>query len=646
MTSFFELLAVSLFLWLALSNSGMKKRLKSLEDDQRKNRERLELLEHWKNGAGAVASDGVESPVETSVTEVKTSQGEDTALVDDTKPENVGPAETEKTSSVTSGPPRAFVFTGTLFQQLGQWLRQNWTIALAALSLALGGVFMVQYGVENGLLTPFWRVAGALLLGALLVCAGEVIRRRYGDEKSDATRYLPSAFAGAGLITLFSAVLAARLLYGLVSAETTLAGLVVVSILAVALGWLYGSVLSAVGIIGATAAPFLVGGESESSWLFSYYFALISIIGLAVDSVKRWAWVSAVVLIVTAFAATMLYAATGGLIHYAAYLALSWLAASIIPVQNFVPSHKGQTVLATLSGSRPRADFPTRVVAAMTLFVSVAFVILSIDAQTVTEANIAVVSIALILGATLIWMHRAEALADIPIVPAAAFLAVPVVQAFEPGPLFSPFTGMSLSQAEPVSHTAASTFVTYVLILSVVASLMAFWRMYRVADNARAQLGFALGAAVFAPTMAFILQFLWSPADVFGDRVWSLYILAISAVMAFLTDRVLRDDRRSGRQLHAALFSIAALSMLALALFVLLTQTALTLALGVIVVLTIWLDRRFDLALIGIFTKLALAIIAFRLVANPGFFWAMRENTSWLAFLEAYLGTLILLYAG
>ena len=104
MTSFFELLAVSLFLWLALSNSGMKKRLKSLEDDQRKNRERLELLEHWKNGAGAVASDGVENPVGKSVTEVKTSQGEDTALVDDTKPENVGPAETEKTSSVTSGP--------------------------------------------------------------------------------------------------------------------------------------------------------------------------------------------------------------------------------------------------------------------------------------------------------------------------------------------------------------------------------------------------------------------------------------------------------------------------------------------------------------------------------------------------------------
>ncbi|WP_319519864.1 DUF2339 domain-containing protein [uncultured Martelella sp.] len=645
MTSFFELLVVFLFLWLALSNAGMKGRLKSLEDDQRKTRARLEQLERLKNDAGTAAEDQAETAAEQPATEAKTTEAEDLAPAQDTKPETARPAETGKTPPATSGPPRAFVFTGALLQQFGEWLRQNWTIALAALSLALGGIFMVQYGVENGLLTPFWRVAGALLLGALLVGAGEVIRRRYGDEENEATRYLPSAFAGAGLITLFSAVLAARLLYGLVSAETTLAGLVLVSVLAVALGWLYGSVLSAVGIIGATAAPFLVGGESDNSWLFFYYFALIAVAGLAVDSVKRWAWVSAVVLIATASAATMLYVATGGMIHYTAFLALSWLAAVIIPVQSFVPTHVGQTVLATLSGLKPRADFPTRIVAAMTLFVCGAGVFLSLDTQSVTEANIVFALIALVLGATLIWMYRAEALNDIPLLPAAAFLAVPVLQAVQYGPLFRNVTGATLSQTDMASQSPTS-FVTYVLILSVVASLMAFWRMARSRDDARAAIGFALGAASFAPATTLIFQFLWLPAAVFGDYVWSLHILAVSAVMAFLTDRVLRGEARPERQLHAALFAIAALSMLALALFVVLTQTALTLALGIVVVLTIWLDRRFDLALIGIFTKLALAVIAFRLVISPGFFWAVRGTTSWLAFVEAYLGTLALLYAG
>ncbi|MGV0878086.1 DUF2339 domain-containing protein [Martelella sp. FLE1502] len=641
MTSVFWLLVI-LLVAFAMSHSRVRGRIRKLEDEHQRTRQRLEMLESQTQGdmkesvaAGAEATE--KTPVGEPAESVEPSAAETVA-----PPKGAAPTETEKSSSAVKGPPRAFVFTGDVMGQFAQWIRQNWTIALAALSLALGGVFMVQYGVENGLLTPVWRVIGALALGALMIAAGEAIRRRYGDEGTAATAALPSVFAGAGLVTLFSAVLAARLLYGLVSAETTLAGLVLVSILAVTLGWLYGSVLSAVGIIGATAAPFLVGGQSESGWLFFYYFALIAIAGLAVDSVKRWAWVSAVVLIATASAATLLYVATGGLIHYAAFLALSWLAAVIIPVQSFVPTHTGQTVLATLAGLRPRADFPTRIVAAMTLFVSTASMYLSLEAPSATEANVAFLLVALILGATLTWMHRAEALKDIPLLPAAAFLAVLVLQAVEFGPLFSRFVAL-----REAATTQASFFVTLALVLSALASIMAFWRMTRSRNDPRAALGFALAAATFAPASAFIFQFLWSPAAAFGDYLWSLHILAVAAVMAVLTDRTLRgDDDNNQRQLRAALFAIAALSALALALFVVLTQTALTLALGVVVILTIWLDRRFNLALIGIFTKVALAIIAFRLIASPGFFWAVRSTTSWLAVIEAYGGTLVLLYLG
>ncbi|WP_045684498.1 DUF2339 domain-containing protein [Martelella endophytica] len=641
MTSFFELLAIILLLALAASNAGMRKRLKRLEDTQRKVWSRLEQLEDRGDVTAAATEEAPEkTAVEPAKAEVQETKAETVPLA-----ENTSTTDDAKAPSAPSGPPRAFVFTGALLQQFGEWVHQNWTIALAALSLALGGIFMVQYGVENGLLTPVWRVVGALVLGALLVGGGERLRRRFGDEETPATRYLPSVFAGAGLVTLFAAVLAARLLYELVSAEATLAGLVLVSILAVGLGWLYGSVLSAVGIIGATAAPFLVGGSSDSGWLFFYYFAFIAIAGLAVDSVKRWAWVSALVLIATATAATALYVATGGLIHYTAFLALSWLAAVIIPVQSFVPSHAGQTVLATFAGLKPRADFPTRVVAAMTLFVSGAGLLLSLDAQSVTEAYVAFVLIALILAATLVWMLRAEALKDMALLPATAFLAVPALQVVEHGPLFSAFLASLPSPAAEAAN-GSSSFITLTLVLSTAASLMAFWRMTCSADDDRAAFGFALGAATFAPATAFIFEFLWSPTAAFGDYLWSVHLLAVSAVMALLTERTLRADKGNARQMHAALFAIAALSMLALALFVVLTEVALTLALGVVVVLTIAIDWRFNLALVGLFTKVALAIIAFRLVANPGFFWAARSDTSWLALVEAYGGTLVLLYAG
>jgi uncharacterized membrane protein len=61
--------------------------------------------------------------------------------------------------------PKAVVFRRDRMAEAATWLKTNWFLAIAALSLALAGVFLVQYGIENGLLTPFWRVAGAVALG-------------------------------------------------------------------------------------------------------------------------------------------------------------------------------------------------------------------------------------------------------------------------------------------------------------------------------------------------------------------------------------------------------------------------------------------------------------------------------------------------
>ncbi|MDQ7072084.1 MAG: DUF2339 domain-containing protein [Rhodobacterales bacterium] len=84
------------------------------------------------------------------------------------------------------------------------WLKENWFYAVSALSLALAGVFLVQYGNEQGLLPPLARVWAALLFGIVLIGAGEYVRRRFGDETNVATAYLPSTFSGAGVVTLFA----------------------------------------------------------------------------------------------------------------------------------------------------------------------------------------------------------------------------------------------------------------------------------------------------------------------------------------------------------------------------------------------------------------------------------------------------------
>ncbi|MEO1364083.1 MAG: DUF2339 domain-containing protein, partial [Pseudomonadota bacterium] len=181
--------------------------------------------------------------------------------------------------------------TGPTFgERLFKWLAVNWFYVVSALSLALAGLFLVQYGVENGYLPPTARVLAALVFGAALIGAGEVIRRRFGDAVDATTAYLPSVFSGAGLVSLFGGVTAARLLYDLIGVETAFAGLAVVGLLGVGLGWFNGPLLAAVGVIGAFGAPLLVGSDvPATAWLY-LYFGIFAAVGLAIDTVRRWAW--------------------------------------------------------------------------------------------------------------------------------------------------------------------------------------------------------------------------------------------------------------------------------------------------------------------------------------------------------------------
>ena len=88
--------------------------------------------------------------------------------------------------------------------------------------MALAGILITRYAAD--LIAPETRIAIALGLGAVLIVAGEYLRRKFGDEPNRATAYLPSIFSGTGVITLFGAVLASKTLYGLIGANPPWAG--------------------------------------------------------------------------------------------------------------------------------------------------------------------------------------------------------------------------------------------------------------------------------------------------------------------------------------------------------------------------------------------------------------------------------------
>lgn len=549
--------------------------------------------------------------------------------------------------------PKAYVFKPDLIDKLTAWLRENWVLAIAAASLALAGVFMVQYGIENGLLTPFWRVIGALAFGAALIAGGEYIRRHAGDalEDSDAvgaTRFLPSTLSGAGIVVLYVAVFSARALYGLIEPLTMLVGLTGVSTVALVLGWFYGPVLAAVGILGATLAPFITGSDSDNSWLVHYYLAMVAVVGLGIDTIKRWAWVSALGLIATLGASAVLYAASGSDLHFLAGVLITAFAAFTIPERGLIPRQAGATMLDALrSRGTILPDFPTRLTIGVTLAATLAALWVQSNAPSPDTVWLALLALALMVFATTIWTREAPALYDHALIPGIGFLAALALESTGYGPLYWEF----VKAGQPVLDGPATPVPITVWVLAAMGaagSLLMFARM-GLSQGVSATF-WAFCAAVFAPATVLILEFLWSPGPVLGQYPWALAAIAMAALMVFLATRANAEDEAA--PLRVGLFAVGALTLITLAFFLVLTKSALTVALAVMVLGTALLDRRHALPPLSLFIQIAVAIITFRLVIWPGFDWALSWDYTAevyrIGYLEvafAFLATLALLAA-
>jgi uncharacterized membrane protein len=547
--------------------------------------------------------------------------------------------------AVKQAPPRAFVFRTDSFGKLSAWLRENWVLAIAATSLVLAGVFMVQYGIENGLLTPFWRVVGALGFGAALIAAGEALRRLSGSTGLDGdalgeTVFLPSILSGAGIVVLYVAVFGARTLYGLIGPLGCFAGLGLVSALALVLGWFYGPVLAAVGVLGAAFVPFATGGTSDASWLVQYYLAMVAAVALGIDTVKRWAWISVLGGIVPATAMALLWLNIGADVHFLAAALLVVLGMFAIPERAVIPRQGGAAFLdALLTRGRLRPVFPTRLAFGAVFGLAVAGMAVAVRANSADAVWLALVVLALLVVVTTLWTRKAPALYDHVLVASMAFLLVIGFEGLSFGPLYAQFLAASqtlpASQATPLAAHIPATVWT-LSAMGLVGTGLMFQRMQAALGSApRVTTFWAICAAVFAPATVLTLEFLWSPATVYGAFSWALAVMGVAAAMVVLASAARGDD--PGAPLRIGLFAVGALTLVSLAMVLLLSDAALTVALAVMVIGTAALDRRYALPPLCAFIQIAVAIITLRLVVWPGLGWSLGWDDGAQLYLTPYL---------
>ncbi len=499
---------------------------------------------------------------------------------------------------------------------LGRWLQNNWIYVVSAASLALAGVFLVQYSVQHGLLPPYARVLIAYAFGGALVASAEWVRRRLGDGENSDTAYLPSVFAGAGLVTLFAATIAAQQLYGLIGPNPAFVLHMIVAALAVALGWFYGPLLVAVGLLGAFAAPFLVASGAGPTALLYGYYALIAVAGLAVDAVRRWAWVSVLALVLAYLGGGLMMAGGAGQGPWVAFLLSLPVFAIVLPRLRVTPDHPGPSTLMSLlsRGALGWPEFPVRLASGAVLATTLALVM--IYSETALITLIVLAALTLLAVALLIWADRADGLADLALLPALALVIRLWFEANNYWPLATDFAAKAIALRAP--GTSAPMTLTWVVAMAALVSACFALRALRGGPVALAH---GLGAVLTAPLAVGVLELFWQPAGVIGDWAWALHPMALAAAMVALAARFARRDGADHRRMAHA--TLSALSLIALSLFLLTSATGLTLALATLIVAAAWLDQRFTLREMGLFIQIAVAVVSYRLLIDPGIDWAM-----------------------
>ncbi len=190
------------------------------------------------------------------------------------------PGLTPSPETQTTPPARpGFAFEDMFGRRLPIWA--------GGITLAVTGVLLVKYSIDTGLLSPVIRVMLGLLFGGGLIAAAEGALRQEDRLRDPRVR---QALAGAGIATLYAAILTAANLYHLIGPATAFVGLAAVTAIAMGLSLRFGAPSALLGLVGGLAAPALAGSNEPNVPLLACYLAL-TIGGLcALSRAQRWLW--------------------------------------------------------------------------------------------------------------------------------------------------------------------------------------------------------------------------------------------------------------------------------------------------------------------------------------------------------------------
>jgi uncharacterized membrane protein len=535
---------------------------------------RLATLERGR-GAPAPAVSEQQAPVETPAPPTPPPISEPMAAP--IAPEPPAPSEPEPAIAASAPAPGAAAAPGMSFEER---LGTQWAVWVGGLALALGGIFLVRYSIEQGLLGPPVRIALGALLAAALIAAGEWARRteRLAGLSGLPTAHIPSILTAAGTTVAYADVYAAHALYGFLAPGSAFILLALVALATLAAALLHGPALAGLGLVGAYVTPLLVASQRPDYWSLYVYLAVVTAAAFALARFRMWRWLA-----ITAVVFSTLWTLPGiGVVGVDALGAHAFhvivgfaLAASLIVAGLwFGPD--------ALPG---RIDGVSSAALGAYLLAATLLVLVS------RHDPLALVTFAVLVAATVAIAWRAEAATAA--VPAAAVLVVLVFVRWAADldieRLVMPSGPVAGAVPEPSKTNAG-----WHLALGAAFALLFGGAGYLAQGRSEREIVPVLwsAAAVFAPIA--ILAALYYRISGFEPSIpFAAAALLLSALYAFATETLDKHALRPGLPAASAIFATGAVAALALALTLALERGWLTVALALMVPGIAWVaDKR------------------------------------------------------
>jgi uncharacterized membrane protein len=262
-----------------------------------------------------------------------------------------GPLEAIDPMETPASPPPPPVPAPAGLGGFEESIGSRWAVWVGAVALGLGGIFLVRYSIEQGLVGPGMRIALGFLFSLALLAGGEWLRRNDKGLPTLPVADIPSALTGAGAVAAFATIYAAHALYDFIGPATTFLALGAVGLGTLVLAGVHGPLLGAIGLVAAFAAPFLVAADDPNPYVFPIYAAVITAACFTLAWIRDWLWLRLAATGVAVGLGALTLVATSGGAYPSLVQALAGIATAalfLVPGIRFAPPReRGADIAAT-----------------------------------------------------------------------------------------------------------------------------------------------------------------------------------------------------------------------------------------------------------------------------------------------------------